>query len=60
LAAAWLNLTFTNDPIASSIVTDLAHAKAAGFKAINITGIFDLGPINQILQQEGKSALAAP
>ena len=58
LAAAWSDMTFTNDPIAASIVTDLAHAKAAGFTTTNITGIFDLGPINQILLGEGKSALA--
>ena len=36
-------MTFTNDPIASSIVTDVAHAKAAGFATSNIKGIFDLG-----------------
>jgi NitT/TauT family transport system substrate-binding protein len=59
LAAAWSNLTFTNDPIASSILTDLVHAKAAGFKTTNISGIFDLGPINQVLHQQGKSALSA-
>ncbi len=37
-------MTFTNDPIASSILTDLAHAKAVGFSTSNISGIFDLGP----------------
>jgi NitT/TauT family transport system substrate-binding protein len=57
LAAAWANLTFTNDPIASSILTDLVHAKAVGFKTTNIKGIFDFGPINTILDDEGKSAL---
>jgi len=59
LAQAWSNLTFTNDPIASSILTDLVHAKAVGFKTSNISGIFDLGPINQVLHDEGKSALTA-
>ena len=33
LATAWSDMTFTNDPIASSIPTDVAHAKAAGLPA---------------------------
>ena len=60
LATAWSDLTFTNDPIASSILTDLVHAKATGFKTTSISGIFDLGPVNQVLHEEGKSALSAP
>ena len=54
LATAWADMTFTNDPIASSILTDLVHAKAAGFQTPNIAGIFDLGPINQVLPAAGK------
>ena len=42
LATAWSNMTFTNDPIASSIQTDVAHAKAAGFPTIQHQG--DLRP----------------
>ena len=53
-------MTFTNDPIASSILTDLQHAKAAGFPTTSISGIFDLGPVNQVLSAEGKSTLSAP
>ncbi len=34
LATAWSDMTFTNDPIASIIPTDVAHAKAAGFPTI--------------------------
>ena len=60
LAVAWSNLTFTNDPIASSILTDLVHAKAVGFKTSNISGIFAFGPANQLLQAQGKSTLSAP
>ena len=40
LATAWSDMTFTNDPIASSIATDLVHAKAAGFTTSNISGIY--------------------
>lgn len=59
LATAWSDMTFTNNPIASSILTDLQHAKAAGFPTTNISGIFDLGPINQVLSAQGKSTLSA-
>ncbi len=59
LATAWSNMTFTNDPIASSIQTDVAHAKAAGFQTTSIKGIFDLGPINSVLTAQGKPTLSA-
>jgi NitT/TauT family transport system substrate-binding protein len=57
LASAWTDMTFTNDPIASSIATDLQHAKAAGFTTSNISGIYDLGPLNQLLTAQGKTAV---
>jgi len=60
LALAWSDMTFTNDPIASSILTDLQHAKAAGFPTTSISGIFGLGPVNQVLSAEGKNTLSAP
>ena len=59
LATAWSDMTFTNDPIASSIATDLVHAKAAGFSTSNISGIYDLGPVNQLLASQGKAALSS-
>jgi hypothetical protein len=52
-------MTFTNNPIASSIATDLVHAKAAGFPTSNISGIYDLGPINSLLTAQGKAALTS-
>ncbi len=55
LATAWADMSFTNDPIASSIATDLVHAKAAGFTASNISGIYDLAPLNQLLVSQGKA-----
>jgi NitT/TauT family transport system substrate-binding protein len=57
LATAWANLTFTNDPMASSITTDQVHAKAAGFTTSNIGGIYDLGPLNQLLTAQAKAAV---
>ena len=57
LTQAWSDLTFTNDPIASSIATDLEHAKAAGFSTKSIAGIYDLGPLNQLLSAQGKATV---
>ncbi len=57
LASAWADMTFTNDPIVSSILTDVQHAKAAGFPSGSIAGIFDLGPLNSLLQTAGKTTV---
>jgi NitT/TauT family transport system substrate-binding protein len=58
LAQAWSNLTFTNDPIVSSIRADLAHATASGFKSADITGIFGLGLLNRLLHASGQHEVA--
>ncbi|HYB87879.1 MAG TPA: ABC transporter substrate-binding protein [Streptosporangiaceae bacterium] len=48
-------ITFTNDPIASSLNTDAQHAVSVGLlKPVNLSGIYDLGPINKLLQAEGQ------
>ncbi len=56
LPAAFKEITFTNDPDASSLSTDAQQAKAVGLlKSTDLTGIFDLGPLNQLLQAAGES-----
>ncbi len=56
LPAAFKEITFTNDPDASSLATDAQQAKAVGLlKTTNLSGIFDLGPVNQLLQAAGES-----
>ena len=56
LPAAFKEITFTVDPDASSLSTDAQQAKAVGLlKSTNLTGIFDLGPLNQLLQAAGES-----
>ena len=59
LDSAWSDMTFTNNPLASTISADEAHAKAAGFTTSSISGIFDLGPINQLLTAQGKPTLSS-
>ncbi|BCJ54288.1 lipoprotein [Actinoplanes sp. NBRC 14428] len=55
LAAAFKNLTFTNDPIASSLFTSAKHAEDVGLlKPVDLKGIYDLGPLNELLKADGQ------
>jgi NitT/TauT family transport system substrate-binding protein len=48
-------LTFTLDPNASSLATDAQHAAAVGLlKPVNLNGIYDLAPLNKLLQAAGQ------
>ena len=61
LAAAWDNLTFTVDPIASSLATSAEHATALGLlDPVDLAGIYDLAILNEVLVAAGKPAVAAP
>jgi NitT/TauT family transport system substrate-binding protein len=56
LPDAWKEITFTNDPDASSLTTDATQAKAVGLlDSTDLSGIFDLGPVNKLLQAAGES-----
>jgi NitT/TauT family transport system substrate-binding protein len=55
LAAAFKNLTFTPDPIASSLFTSAQHAQDVGLlKPVDLKGIYDLGPLNELLKASGQ------
>jgi len=56
LKAALPYLTFTNDPIASSLQTDAQHAVAVGLltPVKNLNAIYDLGPLNAQLKAAGQ------
>jgi NitT/TauT family transport system substrate-binding protein len=59
VAAAWKNLVFTNDPIASSLKTSADNAIAAGLlKSVNLDGIYDLTLLNQALKAAGEPAVS--
>jgi NitT/TauT family transport system substrate-binding protein len=49
-------LTFTDDPVASSLTTDAQHAVAVGLlkPVSNLSGIYDLGPLNKLLKAAGE------
>jgi NitT/TauT family transport system substrate-binding protein len=60
LNAAWAELSVTDDPLASSLQTEAQHAVTAGFiKQPNLTGIYDLTLLNQVLTAEGKPTVSA-
>jgi NitT/TauT family transport system substrate-binding protein len=55
LAASFKEITFTNDPIASSLATDAKHAVAVGLlQPVNLNGIYDLSPLNTVLKANGE------
>jgi NitT/TauT family transport system substrate-binding protein len=55
LAAAFKNLSFTADPIASSLFTSAQHAQDVGLlKPVDLKGIYDLGPLNELLKAAGQ------
>lgn len=59
VAAAWKNLTFTADPIASSLFTSADHAVELGLvEKSSLDGIYDLGLLNEILTAAGKPTVS--
>ena len=60
VAASFKEITFTNDPDASSLTSDAADAISLGLlKPVNLSGIFDLGPLNQALTAAGESQVSS-
>jgi NitT/TauT family transport system substrate-binding protein len=58
IAAAFTNLSFTNDPLASSLKTSADHAVAVGLlEKPDLTGIYDLTLLNQVLKAKGEPAV---
>jgi len=59
LAAAFKNLSFTDDPIASSLYTSAQHAQDVGLlKPVDLKGIYDLGPLNELLEAAGQQPVS--
>jgi NitT/TauT family transport system substrate-binding protein len=52
--AAWENLTFTADPIASSLAKSAEDAQEQELlDPVELDGIYDLGPLNELLEERG-------
>ncbi|HEY5986390.1 MAG TPA: ABC transporter substrate-binding protein [Streptosporangiaceae bacterium] len=53
-------LSFSNDPIASSLRADAVHAQAVGLLTpVSLNGIYDLGPLNRLLKAAGEAQVSA-
>jgi sulfonate transport system substrate-binding protein len=60
VAAAFKEITFTNDPDASSLTSDASQAESLGLlKPVNLSGIFDLAPLNTALAAAGESQVSS-
>jgi NitT/TauT family transport system substrate-binding protein len=59
LDAAWDNITFTDDPLASTLQTQVAHGEAVGLlkNPGNLAPIYTLGPLNAVLAADGQTAV---
>ena len=61
LAASWENLTFTNDPIASSLAVSAQHAEEVGLlDPVDLDGIYDLTLLNEVLSGQGLEEIPQP
>ncbi len=55
VAASFANLTFTNDPIASSLKQSAKNAEDVGLlEPVDLKGIYDLKPLNKVLKALGQ------
>src|SRR5580698_9092599 len=58
LGPAWKEITFTADPDAASLSADAQQAETVGLlKPVNLSGIFDLTPLNNLLSAAGQSSV---
>src|SRR5580700_10807725 len=60
VAASFKEITFTDDPDESSLTTDASQAVSLGLlKPVNLSGIFDLAPLNQALAAAGQPQVSS-
>lgn len=58
LAAAWENVVFTADPLASTLVEQAEHAIDLGLlEETDLTGLYVLTPLNELLEARGLEAV---
>jgi NitT/TauT family transport system substrate-binding protein len=59
LSSGWRTIDFLDDPLAATLQSEADHAVTAGLlKKPNIAGIYDLAPLNKVLQAAGQPAVA--
>jgi len=61
IADSWGNLTFTLDPITSSLQASADAARELGFlDSSDLAGIYDLNLLNEVLREAGRPEIAQP
>lgn len=59
VAAAWPHLNFTLDPLAPTVKTSADHAHSLGLLAnVDLSGLFDVTPLNQVLAEHSQPAVS--
>nr|WP_202553788.1 aliphatic sulfonate ABC transporter substrate-binding protein [Streptomyces sp. SID4936] len=59
LDPAWKSVQFIDDPLAATLDTEAKHAVKAGLlDQTDLTGIYDLKPLNKVLKAAGKPEVA--
>ncbi|HEV7932285.1 MAG TPA: ABC transporter substrate-binding protein [Actinomadura sp.] len=58
-ASSFKEISFTDDPVAASLRQGAAHAREIGLlDPVDLRGIYDLGPLNEVLKSSGKSPVS--
>src|SRR5450755_4187013 len=58
LASSFAQVTYTNDPLASSVLAEARHARTAGLPrplSSSLAGLYSLGLLNMLLRSAGES-----
>lgn len=56
----WSKLSFTNDPLASTLATGARHAESVGLlDPVDLDGLYDLDPLNKVLTARGRPRVSA-
>ena len=59
VSAAWKNLTFTWDPLASTLQQEAEDAKSVGLlQNTNLKGLVDVSPLNAVLKADGNRTVS--
>jgi NitT/TauT family transport system substrate-binding protein len=60
LASAWGRLSFTNDPLPETLMQNAEHAQSVELlpEIDDLTGIYDLDPLNAVLEEAGQEPVS--
>jgi NitT/TauT family transport system substrate-binding protein len=59
VSAAWQHMAFTLDPLAPTLKTSADHAHGLGLLSnVNLSGLYDLGPLNAVLAAHNEPSVA--